>query len=90
MVSKLGYVLFYTAFLSFVVYVSGQAGASILSGVPEFANVPEPSILDVLGTVSWFFALLSVSTEYQILFALVFTPLTVGMVWALVEIIRGV
>lgn len=88
--TKLGFVIFYVTFLSFVVYLSGLAGGQILKNVPEFSGLPEPNVVNVFVTVEWFFALLSVSTEYQILFALVFAPLSIGFLWCLLELIRGV
>lgn len=88
-VSKIGFIIFYTAFLVFVVYISGQAGATILGNVPEFSAMPDPNILDVFVTLQWFFALLLVSTEYQILFTLVLTPMIVAMGWTILEFIRG-
>lgn len=90
MSSKLGYIVFYFAFLMFVIFVSGLAGATILTGTAGIENLPTPSILNILGTVQWFFALLTISTEYTILFSLVFIPLTAGLVWVIIEIIRGV
>jgi hypothetical protein len=89
--TKVYFIAFYITFLSFVVYISGMAGGSILQNVPEFKSLPEPDVLNIFVTLQWFFALLSVtSTGYPMIFALVMFPMTAIFLYCLVEVVRGI
>lgn len=89
--TKVYFIAFYITLLSFVVYVSGMAGGSILQNVPAFKSLPEPDVLNIFVTLQWFFALLSVtSTGYPMIFALVFTPLSIIFLYCCIEVIRGI
>jgi hypothetical protein len=90
--SKVEFVLFYTVFILFVIQLSGMAGQTIFADSPQFANVPtdELSILNPLTNFGFWVSILTLSTEYQLLFSLLVLPLIVGLVWVFVEMVRGV
>jgi hypothetical protein len=90
--SKVEFVLFYTVFILFVIQVSGMAGQTIFGDSPQFANVPTDAttILNPLTNFGFWVSLLTLSTEYQLLFSLLILPLIVGLVWVFVEMVRGV
>lgn len=92
MVTKLGFILFYTIFVLFVIQVSGMAGQAIFSDSPEFSAVPtdEATVLNPLTNFAFWVGLLTISTEYQIIFTIIILPLIVGLVWAFVEMARGI
>lgn len=78
-----------------VTIVSGvdQAGLSSLQNVPTTGNSLIDSLtflfnLAVFG-VTTFGALITISTEFQILFAFVILPLSVGFLWSIIELARG-
>lgn len=89
---KLEFLLFYTTFLMFVIYISGLAGQTILSGTEGFDNLKNAPLdaTNIFSTFSYFTALLSISTEYQMLFVVVIFPFLVGLIWLIVEWIRGI
>lgn len=89
---KLEFIVFYTLFILVVIQLSGMAGQTIFSDSPEFSDVPTDtvSILNPLDNFGFWVGLLSISTEYQIVFTLVITPFIIGIVWILVELARGV
>jgi hypothetical protein len=90
--SKVEFVLFYTVFILFVIQVSGMAGQTIFADSPQFANVPvdATTILNPLTNFGFWISILTLSTEYQLLFSLLILPLIVGLVWVFVEMVRGV
>lgn len=92
MTTKLEFILFYSLFVLFVVQLSGMAGQTIFADSPAFTDVPmdELSILNPLTNFGFWVGLLTISTEYQILFSLVMLPLIIGLVWSLVELARGI
>jgi len=92
MITKIEFVFFYTLFLLFVIYISGMAGRTIFASNPAFENVPTDAatILNPLANFGFWISLLTISTEYQILFTLVMLPMIVTLVWILIELARGV
>lgn len=76
----------------FVIQISGMAGQSILSESPAFANVPTDAgtVLNPLVNLNFWIGLLTISTEYQILFTLILLPFIVGLVWIFIETVRGI
>jgi hypothetical protein len=70
----------------FIVYVSGLAGVAILGNVPQApSSVAAPSLLDVFAPFGYFVALLSVSSEYQIIFTLLLTPAIVVTIYIIIK-----
>lgn len=92
MTTKLEFILFYSLFILFVVQISGMAGQTIFADSPAFANVPtdEATILNPLTNLSFWIGMLTISTEYQILFSIIILPLIIGLVWSFVEMVRGI
>jgi len=89
---KLDFIVFYSLFILFVIQLSGMAGQTILSNYPQFENVPTDSttLLNPLSNIGFWIGLLTVSTDYQIIFTLILLPFIIGIAWIIVEIARGV
>ena len=101
---KVGYCVFYVAFISILTFLSADMGASIITGVdqaglsalqdvPTSGNTLIDSLtflfnLAVFG-VTIFGTLVLISTEFQLLFAFVVLPLSVGFLWSIIELARG-
>lgn len=99
---RVGYVVFYIAFISVLLFFSASMSVDILTGVEqEQLVVPQPpttgTLLDsltflfnmaVFGIEAFGFLVL-VNTTYQILFFFVILPLTAGFLWAIIELARG-
>lgn len=88
--TKLQYVIFYFTFMSITIFLTSQYGYSLYKNVPEFASLPAPDITNILATLQWFIAFLSVSTDLQLFSVFILFPMTVGLFYVIVEIIRGI
>lgn len=90
--TKLQFILFYTLFIFFVVTISAYAGYDIILETQDLASIPETGInlLNPLQTFGIFFALLSVSTEYVLLGALLIVPYSIAVVYVILEFARGI
>lgn len=104
MTLKVGYCVFYVAFISIITFFSVSMGIDIVTGVtqdqltalqqqPTSGNTLIDSLtflfnLAVFG-VTTFGALITLSTEFQILFFFVVLPLSAGFLWAIIELARG-
>lgn len=98
MTLKAGFVLFYVTFLSIIIFLSTSMGETIISAsssdisglqsTPQFSN---NIILLPLELIWWgfnnFLVLLTISTEFQFLGVFVLLPMTVVMIWVLIELI---
>jgi len=99
---KVAFVLFYTAFLSIYIFITGLMGISVLNiesqtltDIPQAP--PDPNLLAALTYlfdlavfgVRSFAVLLTVSTEFLFLTVFLFTPLSIAMLWAIIELARG-
>jgi hypothetical protein len=91
-ITKLEFILFYTLFVLFIAQISGMAGQSLLKDVPAFKNVPTDatSLLNPLTNMQFWLGMLTVSSDYQIIFTLILLPLIIGLVWSIIELVRGV
>ena len=92
MITKLEFILFYTLFVLFIAQISGMAGQSLLKDVPAFKNVPTDatSLLNPLTNMQFWLGMLTVNSDYQIIFTLILLPLIIGLVWSIIELVRGV
>lgn len=92
------------AFISILSFFSISMGQVILIGVDDASvsalqQVPTTgnSLIDALTFlfnlavfgVTTFSTLIAISTEFQILFAFVVLPLSVGFLWSIIELARG-
>lgn len=104
MSSKVGYCIFYIAFISILTFFSAEMATVIISGTDQaqlatLQTVPTTgnTLIDALAFlfnlavfgVTTFGSLVAISTEFQILFAFVVLPLTVGFLWSIIELARG-
>lgn len=95
MITKLEFILFYSLFLGFVVQLSSMAGAAIIKNAPPPPTIPpEPTVLDYIVypilNLGYFFRLMGVSTDFMLFGTLVLTPLIVGLIYLIIELVRGV
>ena len=86
-VTKLQYTVAYFAFLSVVIYFSNQSGILFISG--NVTPPPTPSLLDIIGNVSYFLSAMSISSSYQLFYLFILVPMTVGMFIVIYEELRG-
>lgn len=90
--------MFYTVFFLFVTYVSALAGPSLFSGADAFQDLAGTSdatfnawnLVNPLYIVGLVGSLLSISTEFTLLYILVLAPFLVGLVINIAKFIRGV
>lgn len=94
MVTRIGYVVFTTLFLFFVIQVSALVGASIIAGfdaVPVSVNTGNLTILTfplfILENFFIFISLMSVSSEFLLLGTILIPAFVIGFLWAVIEII---
>lgn len=94
MVTKLEFILFYSLFLGFVVQMSALAGANIVKDAPPPPTIPpEPTIIDYIvypiKNIGYFFRLMAVSSDFLLFGALLLSPFLVGLIWTIIELVRG-
>ncbi|MEO0090851.1 MAG: hypothetical protein ABIK75_07105 [candidate division WOR-3 bacterium] len=94
MITKLEFILFYSLFLSFIIQISSMAGATIVKNAPPPPTIPpEPTIIDYIVypflNLGYFFRLMSVSTDFLLLGALLFTPFLIALIYTILEFVRG-
>lgn len=90
-VNRMQFLLFYSIFLVFVVYITGLAAFDILEA-PGIGDLPLPTgniLLDWTLPFVFFIAFLSVSSEFLIIFTLILTPFIIGLALLIAEMIRG-
>jgi len=88
MLTKLEFILFYSFFLFFVMQISAMAGTSIVSGIAP-PKAPTGIGDAVLSNFGYFFKMMTVSTTFGIFGTLILTPLVIGLIWIIIETIRG-
>lgn len=94
--SKVFFIISITMFFFFIVQITGLWGASFLSNSDiNFTPPPAPtSILDalsfVVGNFGVFFAIMTVSSGFLVFGTVIVLAYSVGMLWAILELIRGV
>jgi hypothetical protein len=74
--TKLQYTIGYFAFMGFLIFMSNQSGILFISG--SVTPPPVPSLSDVGGNMNYFLSGLLISSQYQLLYILIITPLTIG------------
>lgn len=95
--SKLGFIFAGSVFFFFIAQVSAIVGVSFLSGGVS-GNVTPPdaptSILDtifyVVNNFAIFFTLMTVSSGFAIFGGVVVVAYVIGLIWAILELVRGV
>lgn len=101
---KVGYCIFYVGFISVLTFFSIEMGVTIITGVDQagLATLQQTptSGNDLIDAITFLFniasfgvrtfgSLVAISTEFQILFAFVVLPLSVGFLWSIIELARG-
>jgi hypothetical protein len=81
--TKLQFIIGYFAFMGFLIFISNQSGLLFISG--SVTPPPTPSLTDVGGNLAYFIAGMSISSTYQLLYILIITPLSIGMLVCLFE-----
>jgi hypothetical protein len=93
-ISKVQFIVFYSIFLIFLIWFSGEVGMNVLTGTSGLYELPTPTgawWLDWTLPFSYFWAFLTISTlpEYTLLFTLILMPFIIGVVVIIAEMIRG-
>ena len=90
--TKLEFIFFYTVFLIFVIFISGEIGITVLSA-EGITAIPQPTgawWLDWTLPFQYFWVFMTVSSENTLLFTLLILPFAVGITVVIAEMIRGV
>lgn len=87
-----GFIWRYTIFIFTLIQVSALIGGSLIGNAPPAPTIPSsPGILDLLGwvvgNVGYFLVLMTVSTDFAILGAVVFAPGIITLAYILMELI---
>lgn len=91
-ITRLEFILFYSVFLVVVIFLSGLAGQSIISGPLGEQGLPQPTgawWLDWTLPFTYFFSFLAVSSEMQMFFTIMIMPFLIGIIVIIAEMIRG-
>jgi hypothetical protein len=72
-----------------------MAGVSIVKNAPSPPTIPpQPTIIDYIvypiSNIGYFFSLMAVSSDYLIFGTLVISPFIIGLIWTILELVRGV
>lgn len=94
MADRISFIIFYSVFLVFVMYIAGLAGASIFSigGSTDISAFPQPTgnwWTDWTLPFVYFWSFFSLSSEFAIIFTLIVIPFVGGMILIIAEMIRG-
>lgn len=94
------FILHYAIFVFFVITVGSLAGRTIVT-MEEMGKVTPPvceiagwdalidAVMCAVNGVTFFFTLMTISTEYVYLGAIIFTPLLLTLLWSILKLIRG-
>jgi len=97
--TSLEFLVGYTTFFLFSTYLFGLIGQTVFSSVatPSVACEIDAGWLAVFQMIAcagsnfiYFFTLMTISTEYQLLGTVLITPFLVGVLWVIVSWMRGV
>jgi hypothetical protein len=82
-------------FLFVVIQISALAGTDIVtngSEAPEILDAPGSwdYLLYPINNVGYFFTLMFVNSSYAFLGIVILTPFTIALIWAVLELLRGV
>ncbi len=97
MANDIEFIIFYTAFILFVVYMGGISGYSIIQA-GDFDICSETITQDCINlefslnpvtAFSTFAILLSINSTYQVLFTLIFVPYAIALIWIFFKWLRG-
>lgn len=95
MVSKLGFIFTSTLFFLFIVNISAMLGASVIDGfeIAEFTSSGN-WFLDLLTLVynnlQIFINLIGTSSSFALFNGIILVAYSLGLVWAILELARGV
>ncbi len=86
--TPLKFLLFYTAFIFFVTFISAHAGTTIFSnseGMPELVDGSAANILNPLWYMGVVGAMMSLSSEFALVYILFVLPFIVGLGYIILE-----
>jgi hypothetical protein len=92
--TKVWFILGTFAFITFVVQMGALMGSSIVTNAPPPPTIPDvPTAWDYLtypvANIGYFFQLMAVSSTYTVV-GVILSIFLVGLIWAIIELIRGV
>ncbi len=91
--SKVWFIIGAISFISVVITLGALIGEDVIPNAPERPTFDNPSVWDYLSypidNLVYFMKLVPLSSSYEIV-AIVLSILTLGVVWSVIEVIRGV
>lgn len=100
MINSLEFVMIYSMFFLFITQITGMAGVTLISGMTTTVTAPIAPELSgwaaIINAIVWvgenivfFFQLMLISTEYALFGTLILTPMVIGLIWAVLSLVRG-
>ena len=87
-ITGLQFILFYSIFLFTLMQISAMAGQNIIIGIDP--PTPPKTVGDALfGNFGYFFRMMGASSAFALFGTVVLTPFVVGLIWLIIETIRG-
>lgn len=95
--SKVWFILASTIFVLFLIQVGAMIGASIVTGGGTSITTPTAPSADPISNAIWvvqnigfFFTLMTVDSSFLIFGSVIILGYVISMIWAVIEVIRGV
>ena len=94
--TKTDFILADVVFLFFVIQISALAGVSILNSTGITFTPPAPPtdpitfLLYIFNNIGIFFTLMGLSSQFFLIGAVLIVPLSIALLWAVIELIRGI
>jgi hypothetical protein len=94
-ISKVEFILYYSIFLFTVIQLTAMAGSNVIINAPTPPTIPpEPTAWDLaiypIANIGYFFTLMIVNSTFTLFGIMILTPFTIAMIWAVLELLRGV
>ena len=87
--SKLYFVMGAFAFILFVTQIGEIIGLDMIPNAPTTPQAPTSIIDTIFTNFGYFFQLMGLSSAYALV-GFVLAVISIGMIWAIIELIRGV
>lgn len=93
-ITRIEFILFYSVFLFFVVFIVGMGAPSILGSVGDGVVLNLPTVtgnmwVDWTLPFTYFWTLLNISSEISMVFIMIIMPFVIGVILIIAEMIRG-
>jgi len=94
-ITKVEFFVFYTMFLFAIIQITAMMGSDIITNAPTVPTIPAvPTAWDYLSypfeNIAYFFTLAALRSSFAIFGAIIITPFAIGVIWAVIELVRGI